>query len=967
MAACRPKLKNHPGVEFYLSRFAEGEWREVVRPWLEASAGTLSRSLLVVPTRGQAQALKQRCLAEGVSLLGVEFLTPGLARQKRGRPEPLGRPFQLLILRDRVEGRLAALGPDDPARGTWRSLGSDLEAALADFEDLLRGGFRAPDFERPELQVLFGELVAWADAHGFALGSLQDEADALTPPPPGTPPVADRLLILAGGPEGWPEFFGLVALARRTRALAVAVAEPEFRGRGGSAEEWVDAWQKVLGVEPTVVAGDDQAESGAAVAELWSGGAGSADRAGIIVGASRPDEMARVADELQRRLAGGATNIAVVFPRAGSAHGRLVALLEERGVPYADLIGTAGAPPVDTRIQRALVDFYDRGCRLEELLALWPLLRTLNLTTLSPGEARAACQRLFDEVQSHLLEPHLDRLAGAKDDASPEVARVARLLLPGWPAALPPAEALDRFERARDALGLSAPEGWAGLRGFAARAPEPLSARALLAAIRAFLPEKGPPRKAPGKSVFARVTLTTCRRAAGVAWSDCIFAEANAGVWPERREPSGWLGDESRRRLDQASGRFSLGLPTSEDRAALERRLYCAIARDTTGAVVFSAALFNEEDPEMRLDPNAWLERVMWSRGLLPDPAVGIGAFETLAAARLAAEPGPEHPSLPRWHAVWLGRRDPATPFDAYSLGDPSGASRPGKLSATQIQAGIRDPATLWFGAVLGLARVEWRPFARAPRKSSGSLVHRVLAAALRGPPAEGPFAEQPSAAAAAAKLEGELARLRAQWPADRYWDSFHLGVARAARVLLARVFELPAAGFCAVEERMPEGASVPVGRAGRIAVFGRMDLVLADRPRWPGATVQIVDFKTGREDGLSVQRMASGGASLQLGVYLEAARSLGSAGAVWMLRPEDPPTQIAMADLEGALTQLAQVGEHLASGLYGALTEDRTDYTHGFEWPLACAPVGEAILRAKFAATFPGLEPAEPGGDDDE
>ena len=71
MAPCRPKLEPDRAVEFYLSRFAEGEWREVVRPWLERSRGALRRSLVVVPTRGQAQALKQRCLEEAVPLLGV--------------------------------------------------------------------------------------------------------------------------------------------------------------------------------------------------------------------------------------------------------------------------------------------------------------------------------------------------------------------------------------------------------------------------------------------------------------------------------------------------------------------------------------------------------------------------------------------------------------------------------------------------------------------------------------------------------------------------------------------------------------------------------------------------------------------------------------------------------------------------------------------------------------------------------
>jgi hypothetical protein len=98
---------------------------------------------------------------------------------------------------------------------------------------------------------------------------------------------------------------------------------------------------------------------------------------------------------------------------------------------------------------------------------------------------------------------------------------------------------------------------------------------------------------------------------------------------------------------------------------------------------------------------------------------------------------------------------------------------------------------------------------------------------------------------------------------------------------------------------------------------------------------------------------MASTGASLQLGVYLEAARSLGASGSVWMLKPEERPASLGMAELERACARLPVLGAHLATGIYGARTPDRTDYSHGFEWPLACAPIDAAILEDKFAATF--------------
>ena len=125
---------------------------------------------------------------------------------------------------------------------------------------------------------------------------------------------------------------------------------------------------------------------------------------------------------------------------------------------------------------------------------------------------------------------------------------------------------------------------------------------------------------------------------------------------------------------------------------------------------------------------------------------------------------------------------------------------------------------------------------------------------------------------------------------------------------------------------------------------------------RWEGAQVEVIDFKTGADARLAAAAMARG-ASLQLGVYLAAARALGAAGGrVWMLKPDNGPAgRLDMAELPVALAALAQLGRHLSTGVYGALTPDRTEFTLGWEWPLACAPIRHAVLARKHALTFGG------------
>ena len=106
-------LRAHPlgpcglRLALHLARHAETAWSAVIRPWLQAGAGRLDAAHVIVPTRGQAHALKQRCLREGVALLGVEFLTPGLARHKWRPPAlakrpTIGRELLLLGLRRRA-------------------------------------------------------------------------------------------------------------------------------------------------------------------------------------------------------------------------------------------------------------------------------------------------------------------------------------------------------------------------------------------------------------------------------------------------------------------------------------------------------------------------------------------------------------------------------------------------------------------------------------------------------------------------------------------------------------------------------------------------------------------------------------------------------------------------------------------------------------------------------------------------
>ncbi len=962
-------------MQLFLFRQADAAWREVVLPWLAAPLDALERRYVVVPTRGQAQGLKQRCLLEHIPLLGVEFLSPGLARKKwlalaaaddaTAAKPVLGRELLLLGLRTAIERRLAGLAPDEPAWGFWKSLQSDPERALDDFDDLLKGGFRAEDFPLEPLRDVFGELTEWVERLGYDFAARQSEAAALRALPPGAPQIGGRLLVYGLGPEIWGEFFNVAAFARRFPALTVALPEPVFGGPDALDENWVALWEKFLGVEPVVLPPDATAGAGDAAADLLAHRAAplssieaASPGARIIVGRTRADEMELVAKEVAELLATGATEIGVVFPNADGSHLHLARRLSEKKIPFVDLLESAGTPSLDAQIQRSLVGFYESGATLEALLDLWPLLRAVGQVQLPMAGARLVCERLFDDRQTHALEAYVTQLEASNDKLDREVGRIASALLPPWPAELSLADALNRFEALSARFDVAMPPGWSALRAFAQRDAHALPARVVYAALASFVPAASPPLAARGRAAFARVTLTSRRRAEGLAWSHLIFVEANAGRWPLRRDSTPWLTDAHRQELNRR-GRFSLGLYTSDHRAWLERQSYAALARDAREEVVFSAALYDDEEPEIKLAPNSWLERVMLSR--CADATIEA-AFAALARpGRPAHVPDPS-PAFARWFELWRRRRDPARPFDEFFLSHKNPRLRPEVLPVRLIERGAQDPAELWFEAVLKVRRVDWTPLARTRKKGLGLLAHQMMALALRTPAVEEAFGERPQAAPAWERLQAALAGCRARWPRDRYWDSFHAELSATCRLLLEHVFALPAGRYIATELKLPAGAHVRVSAKDRLKVSGRVDLALFDRPGWEGATVNIVDFKTGADAQLSVERMARHGSSLQLGVYLAAAQSLGAVdGNVWMVKPEaGGMTSLGLRELPAALVLLEQVMRQLKTGRYGALTPDRSDYAPDpYGWPLACVPIAEAILAEKFQVTF-GSDEAE-------
>ena len=105
------------------------------------------------------------------------------------------------LLRALVDRRLSGLSEDAPQWGFWKSVASDPERMMEDFDELCGPAFSAEGFPEGPLRELFSELLSWVERLGYTVAPLQNRAAAtLQAEPNGS---IGRVLILTSGVESW--------------------------------------------------------------------------------------------------------------------------------------------------------------------------------------------------------------------------------------------------------------------------------------------------------------------------------------------------------------------------------------------------------------------------------------------------------------------------------------------------------------------------------------------------------------------------------------------------------------------------------------------------------------------------------------------------------------------------------------------------------------------------------------------
>src|SRR5205814_2200679 len=321
-------------------------WEGAIRDWFRKTRAVSWKqalpSLVVVPTRSHAHALKIRLLREGQSHLGIHFITPGRLRDllpgERTRMRPLREHLRLLlaiaaeeILRespeqesngDELAAKAVVRAPDHLLRTLDR-----LEMAGWNFDAL-----QLPSFQpivrrfREQLRACDFSLVAQFDREAMAHSAAR-------------PPVFANLLITGFDAAHWSHWF-LLRAAVAAAENAMIVLEYPRENLSGIDACWIGSWEEALG-EATPIWPAANKTSGSLFSEAeMQGAAVRPASCSFVVGADTSEQAEAVALTCLRFLAQEKyARIGVIFVAAGSLPRLVASALSKRSIPHKDVFG----------------------------------------------------------------------------------------------------------------------------------------------------------------------------------------------------------------------------------------------------------------------------------------------------------------------------------------------------------------------------------------------------------------------------------------------------------------------------------------------------------------------------------------------------------------------------------------------------------------------------------------------------
>ncbi|MEZ0297485.1 MAG: PD-(D/E)XK nuclease family protein [Candidatus Methylacidiphilales bacterium] len=264
-----------PRHRLFLSDSFQDSWHGVLRPWLAQYATEAWKQALytvvLTPTRGHGNALRQKWLESGHGLLGLRFWTPSdarafLAQRFPQQQLPATRENMHLLLSAAAGERMRQKLAEDPAArpGSLLSVSTDSSVLARALDDLGAAGWswkdQGPTWTRPLLELYSEQLEA------CGLSPLQHHDrqlfEAARREVSEHGPILGPVLVHGFGPEYWPKYQTLRSVAVASAGATIVLPYPT-RHAEDAAQTWISTWELWTGTERDFVEQSDDIEGGA--------------------------------------------------------------------------------------------------------------------------------------------------------------------------------------------------------------------------------------------------------------------------------------------------------------------------------------------------------------------------------------------------------------------------------------------------------------------------------------------------------------------------------------------------------------------------------------------------------------------------------------------------------------------------------------------------------------------------------
>jgi len=971
-------------------------WEDVIAPWfdqiLPGAWQSELPSLVVVPTRGQADDIKARLIANGGSHLGLQFVTPSSLRAvlERHDATPTAQPellrLLLAIAATEIEER-----PDESEALAAKAVARAPALLLRALDRLETAGWKFKELGLPSFAPVVQNFFTLLKKCDFALRGESDRSRLQQH----THGRHEFSHVLISGFDGahWAEWFVLRTAVELAKNATILLEEP--RGNFSDIDLcWIGSWEEVCGEAQRASKATASITHGDSLfSEMeMRGGAETTKRFDFLIGTNFSEQAEAITRQCIHYLADEkCTRLGVIFPDNGALPRLVASSLERLEIPHNDGLGHFVPGIFESAEWQAWIEL-QRAPRLNSFLRFLNALP--NPTVLSPKVSRQVVEKILRESYRELLLDDLELLrefcAASVDDKSQATAEVLRAL-PFLPAQATFAQFLEQTHIALAHLGWKqhALELATAVDNWSQRLDIKFSRALFLRWLEETAATSDAERSATGDHPYARVQLLTVARAQNQEWSHLILAGWNEGAWPPPAGAEFARAEEIHafnhnvQRLNQRAARqgsqgeghtsvsenHSLYLGPSEQRA-IALRQFDALLESASEGVTLTASLVHEDAPERFWNPSeCFTELYLKTR----DGTLTQTTLRNLQrATALLSKPTGAATDVQQTLIAFNARRDSSKSAGEYDFAlRPNAAYRPvPTLSVTDIERMVSSPAIIWIKRYLGVEAPE--DAANPWTATTGKWVHHWLANIVHTRAGkifstfpsltkidEGICVTADEQCAAVQRLCGLLGKVVPDW-----WTSGWLNARYLARHLGAKIGAAKGWDWMATERAVGREGAVNIADGVEFKLHGQIDLVLAkdDAPSFVGEKVWIVDYKTGSTKELKTSDLHDSlvkGTTLQLGLYALAMRELGAAEvsvSIISLAVKNVAPQLSLVDLAPHTDIFADLAQMQRTGIFGMKGEIRPAFGYSAPYPLATLPIDNDILEDKWALTHPAL-----------